>query len=302
MSTNTKNNLNGFLVIDKPYDMGSTQVVSKLKWALSPQKIGHAGTLDPLATGVLPIALGQATKLIPFVMDGTKVYEFQVTWGKQTDTDDLAGQPFQTTDRRPSTAEIQAILPQFIGTIEQLPPAYSALKINGQRAYDLARSGQEVALKPRPVQVDSLTLLQATTDTADFRVVCGKGTYVRSLGRDMGQKLGCLGYITRLRRLACGPFRIEDAIPLDDFADKNPPVFLLPMDSALGQLPALALPTELATRLRQGQRLPLRDILPFLDINLTDDMVLRLYSGRQFIGLVRYAKGVIHPYRVFPEK
>ena len=301
MSTNTKNNLNGFLVIDKPYDMGSTQAVSKLKWALSPQKIGHAGTLDPLATGVLPIALGQATKLIPFVMDGTKVYEFQVTWGKQTDTDDLAGQPLQTTDRRPSTAEIQAILPQFIGKIEQLPPAYSALKINGHRAYDLARSGQEVALKPRPVQVDNLTLLQATTDTADFRVTCGKGTYVRSLGRDMGQKLGCLGYITRLRRLACGPFRIEDALSLESFSDKNPAISLLPMDSALKHLPVLAVPTEFATRLRQGQRLPLRDIRPFLDINLTDDLILRLYSDNQFIGLVRYAKGAIHPYRVFSD-
>ena len=301
MSTNTKNDLNGFLVIDKPYDMGSTQVVSKLKWALSPQKIGHAGTLDPLATGVLPIALGQATKLIPFVMDGIKVYEFQVTWGKQTDTDDLAGQVLQTTNKRPSEAEIKAILPQFIGRIEQLPPAYSALKINGHRAYDLARSGQEVALKSRPVQVDSLTLLQTTLNTADFRVVCGKDTYVRSLGRDMGQKLGCLGYITRLRRLACGPFRIEDAVSLEAFTDKNPSVSLLPMENALGHLPMLALPTELATRLRQGQRLPLRDIRPFLQTNLTDDVILRLYTDKQFIGLARFSQGTLHPYRVFPD-
>ena len=299
MSTNTKNDLNGFLVIDKPYDMGSTQVVSKLKWALSPQKIGHAGTLDPLATGVLPIALGQATKLIPFVMDGTKVYEFQVTWGKQTDTDDAAGQIVQTTDIRPTMADILKILPHFIGKIEQLPPAYSALKINGRRAYDLARSGQEVALKPRPVQVDNLTLLQATTDTADFRVTCGKGTYVRSLGRDMGQKLGCLGYITRLRRLACGPFRIEDAIPLETFADKNPSISLLPMENALGHLPMLDLPSELATRLRQGQRLPLRDIRPFLQTNLADDVILRLYADKQFIGLARFSQGTLHPYRVF---
>ena len=301
MSTNTKNNLNGFLVIDKPYDMGSTQVVSKLKWALSPQKIGHAGTLDPLATGVLPIALGHATKLIPFVMDGTKVYDFTVTWGKQTDTDDAAGQVLQATDRRPSKAEIQAILPQFIGQIEQLPPAYSALKIAGRRAYDLARSGQEVTLKPRPVQIDSLILLDTTPDSASFRVTCGKGTYVRSLGRDMGQKLGCFGYITSLRRISCGPFRIEDALPFSLFSDKNPAVSLLPMTSALKHLPALALPPELATRLRQGQRLPLRDIRPFLNMEVSDETTLRLITNDQFIGLIRYADGTLHPYRIFPD-
>jgi len=257
--------------------------------------------LDPLATGVLPIALGQATKLIPFVMDGTKVYDFTVTWGKQTDTDDLAGQVIQTADTRPTRTEILTLLPQFIGQIEQLPPAYSALKIAGKRAYDLARAGQEVSLKPRPVQIDSLILLDTTPNSASFRVTCGKGTYVRSLGRDMGQKLGCFGYITSLRRISCGPFRIKDALPLSIFADKNPAVSLIPMENALNHLPALPLPAKLAIRLRQGQRLPLRDIRPFLHTEVSDETILRLITNDQFIGLVRYAKGTLHPYRVFPD-
>ena len=299
MSINIKNNLNGWLIIDKPLEIGSTTVVSKLKWALSPSKIGHAGTLDPLATGVLPIALGHATKLIPFVMDGTKVYDFTVTWGIETDTDDAAGAPLKTSPKRPSRTEILAAIPHFIGDIWQLPPAYSALKVDGKRAYDLARTGQQVHLKERRIHIDALDVLETTTDTASFRVTCGKGTYVRSLGRDLGRMLGCFGYITALRRIACGPFRIEDAIPLSTFSDKNPPVSLLPMDKALNHLPILAVPTALATRLRQGQRLPLRDIRPFLNIDLTDDLLLRLYTSDQFIGLVRFFQGTIHPYRVF---
>lgn len=300
MSINTKNDLNGFLIIDKPLNIGSTTVVSKLKWALSPQKIGHAGTLDPLATGVLPIAFGHATKLIPFVMDGTKTYEFTVTWGIQTDTDDAAGSPLKTSPNRPSKTDILATLSNFIGDIDQLPPAYSALKVSGKRAYDLARTGKIPDLKPRPIHIDALELLETTTDTASFRVTCSKGTYVRSLGRDIGERLGCFGYITSLRRLACGPFRIEDALPLSTFSDKGSSVSLLPMDAALGHLPILDLPMELTLRLRQGQRLPLRDIRPFLQTHLTDDMILRLHTKDQFIGLVRFFQGTIHPYRVFP--
>lgn len=299
MLINTKNDLNGWLVIDKPLNIGSTTVVSKLKWSLFPKKIGHAGTLDPLATGVLPIALGHATKLIPFVMDGTKIYDFTVTWGLETDTDDAAGKPMQTSPARPSKEDILSVLHRFIGDIEQLPPAYSALKVDGKRAYDLARSGQEVTLKPRPVHVENLTLLQSTTDTADFRVVCGKGTYVRSLGRDLGRALGCFGYITALRRVACGPFRIEDALPLTDFAEKRESVSLLPLETALDALPQLCLSPILTHRLLQGQRIPYREVADTLISRPMENTLLRLMENKTFVGLVRYAQGTLHPYRIF---
>ena len=299
MSTNIKNDLNGWLIIDKPLDIGSTTVVSKLKWSLSPLKIGHAGTLDPLATGVLPIALGHATKLIPFVMDGTKIYDFTVTWGRETDTDDAAGAPTQISSNRPTKEDILALLPGFIGDIRQLPPAYSALKIDGRRAYDLARAGHSVDLKERTVHSDSLVLSDITPDTASFRVTCGKGTYVRSLGRDMGRLLGCLGYITKLRRVACGPFRIEEALPLSDFSEKRGDISLLPLDTALDTLPKLTLSPILTRRLTQGQRLPYRDVIDFLSTRPDEDTLFRLMADNQLIGLIRFAGGLFHPYRIF---
>jgi len=299
MSTNTKIDLNGWLIIDKPYDIGSTTVVSKLKWALSPQKIGHAGTLDPLATGVLPIAFGHATKLIPFVMDGKKTYEFEVTWGTETDTDDVAGSPLKTSQNRPSEQDILSVLPKFIGNIQQLPPAYSALKIDGHRAYDLVRSGQTVNLTPRTIHIDSLTLLDRTRDTASFRVVCGKGTYVRSLGRDLGQHLGCFGHITRLRRTTCGPFRIENAHPLSDFSEKRNDITLLSLDTALDSLPEIQCPPLLVKRLCQGQRIPYREVIDFLQKKPIENSILRLKEGNTLIGLIRYDHDLLHPYRIF---
>ena len=291
--------IDGWLVIDKPLNIGSTDVVSKIKWSLSPTKIGHAGTLDPLASGVLPIALGHATKLIPFVMDGTKIYDFQITWGAETETDDKEGQITKTSDKRPTEKEVRAILPEFIGTIEQVPPAYSALKVDGKRAYDLARSGQEVNLKPRAIHIKELYLLRFGSDCADFRVVCGKGTYVRSLGRDIGRKLGCLGYISQLRRVACGPFHLEQATDIHVFDDKKEGVDVLPIDMALAHMPMLNCPETIATRLKQGQRLRLKDVMPFLSGSVQDGDIIRIIFESSLIGLARIQSGVIHPYRMF---
>ena len=299
MLKNIRKQIDGWLVIDKPLNIGSTDVVSKIKWSLSPTKIGHAGTLDPLASGVLPIALGHATKLIPFVMDGTKIYDFQITWGAETETDDKEGQITKTSDKRPTEKEVRAILPEFIGTIEQVPPAYSALKVDGKRAYDLARSGQEVNLKPRAIHIKELYLLRFGSDCADFRVVCGKGTYVRSLGRDIGRKLGCLGYISQLRRVACGPFHLEQATDIHVFDDKKEGVDVLPIDMALAHMPMLNCPETIATRLKQGQRLRLKDVMPFLSGSVQDGDIIRIIFESSLIGLARIQSGVIHPYRMF---
>lgn len=298
-----RHHINGWLIIDKPYSLGSTTVVARLKKALSPTKIGHAGTLDPLATGILPIALGQATRLIPYVMDGQKTYEFQITWGAETTTDDSEGTITQTTAARPTEAEIKAALPAFIGTVNQLPPAYSALKINGHRAYDLARSGREVSLAPRPVRIDTLELLRTTTDTADFRVSCGKGTYVRALGRDIGRRLGCLGYITHLRRTACGPFTLADAVQLDTLTTPPlpDPIPLLPLEKAINHMPTLTVPPAEAHRLNQGQRLALKPLSAGLSRPVSEYEVACLLCAGHVLGLVKIAHNTIHPYRIFAD-
>ena len=299
MLKNIRKQIDGWLVIDKPLAMGSTNVVSKIKWSLSPTKIGHAGTLDPLASGVLPIALGHATKLIPFVMDGTKIYDFQITWGAETETDDKEGKIVQTSEKRPTKDDVRAIIPEFIGTIEQVPPAYSALKIDGKRAYDLARAGEDVCLKARAIQVKELHLLRFGADCADFRVVCGKGTYVRSLGRDIGRKLGCLGYISELRRVACGPFSLEQATDIHAFDDKCESISVLPIETALGCMPMLNCPVAIATRLKQGQRLRLMDVQAFLSGSIQDSDVVCVVCEESLIGLVRIQGGVVQPYRMF---
>lgn len=294
-----RHQIDGWLVIDKPYDVGSTNVVSKIKWSLSPSKIGHAGTLDPLATGVLPIALGRATKLIPYVMDGSKTYEFQVSWGCETDTDDVAGQVVQRSDNRPTKDDIVSVLSDFTGVIEQMPPAYSALKINGRRAYDLARSGEAVSLKARPVRIEALELLRYSQDSADFRVVCGKGTYVRSLGRDIGRKLGCLGYITALRRVSCGPFSLQDSVPLSLFDVKQTAenIKMIPFESAASVLPALVVSENIAWRLSMGQRVRIQEVID--SSAFPSDAVVRLMFDNRLIGLGRVERGIVHPYRMF---
>jgi tRNA pseudouridine55 synthase len=250
--------IDGWINLDKPLGLTSTQAMAKVRWLMKAQKAGHAGTLDPLASGILPIALGEATKTISYIQDGLKTYSFTVQWGEQRDTDDGEGKIIATSDVRPSKEQIESILKNYTGAIMQTPPKFSAIKIDGARAYDLARDGEEVELKEREVFIESLALLTTSTDTADFRMVCGKGTYVRSLARDMGRELRCLGYITALKREKVGPFTLESSISLDklagldDIARLNEAV-LLPLETALDDIPALAVREDEAARLRSGQ-------------------------------------------------
>ncbi len=273
------NKIDGWVNLDKPLGMTSTQAMAKVRWLMKAQKAGHAGTLDPLATGILPIALGEATKTISYIQDGLKTYSFTVQWGEQRDTDDSEGKVIATSDVRPATAQIESLLPQFTGDIRQTPPKFSAIKIDGARAYDLARDGEEVELKERGVYIESLEIIchsgesrdrriigcpvpafagMATMDSTDFRMVCGKGTYVRALARDMGLKLGTYGFVTALKREKVGPFSLDSAISLDklkgldDIARLNEAV-LLPLETALDDIPALAVREDEAARLRNGQ-------------------------------------------------
>lgn len=251
--------VNGWLNLDKPQGITSTQAIGRVRRILNAQKLGHAGTLDPLATGILPIALGEATKTIPYVQDRDKVYRFTVQWGAATNTDDSEGEIIATSDKRPAPAEIEAAMQQFIGDIEQVPPQFSAIKIDGQRAYDLARSGEQVDIKARPVTVYDMTILATRPDSADFELSCSKGTYVRSIARDMGQVLGCLGHITALRRLAVGNFTENEAISLDEFEkimqSSTPDQVLMPVETALDDIPALAMTASEISRIKQGQSL-----------------------------------------------
>src|SRR5437667_161527 len=211
-----RRDIHGWIVLDKPIGMTSTQAVAVVKRLFQAKRAGHAGTLDPLASGGLPIALGEATKTVPFVMDGRKRYRFTVRWGEERDTDDTEGQVVKTSEVRPSAEAIRSLLPQFTGVIEQTPPRYSAIKVQGERAYDLARDGEIVELAPRPVEIHQLTLVeQQDSRHSIFEAECGKGTYVRALARDMGRILGCLGHICALRRTLVGPFGENDMIPLE---------------------------------------------------------------------------------------
>jgi tRNA pseudouridine55 synthase len=251
--------VDGWINLDKPVGLSSTQAMAKVRGILKAQKAGHAGTLDPLASGILPIALGEATKTIPYVQDSFKVYSFTIAWGEERTTDDREGAVTATSDKRPSRTEIEAKLPAYIGLIMQTPPKFSAIKIDGQRAYDLARGGEEVELEAREVYIESLTLLEARQDEADFVMECGKGTYVRSLARDLARDLGTYGHISALRRDQVGPFTLKGAISLDklrELADSpghNQAV--LPLQTALDDIPGLALREEEAARLRNGQSL-----------------------------------------------
>lgn len=204
--------VSGWVVLDKPVGMGSTEAVSKIKWLFQAEKAGHAGTLDPLASGMLPIALGEATKTVPYVQDGAKVYRFTVAWGQERSTDDLEGPVTKEADQRPSEAEVRALLPKYTGVIMQTPPQFSAIKIAGERAYDLAREGETVDIPAREIEIGRLDIVEHGTDQTVFEVECGKGTYVRSLARDMGRDLGCFGHISELRRVEVEPFTPEDFV------------------------------------------------------------------------------------------
>jgi tRNA pseudouridine55 synthase len=293
-----KNKVDGWVVLDKPLGLGSTQAVGKVRWLFAAEKAGHGGTLDPLATGILPIALGEATKTVPFIMDGHKEYRFTLRFGEARSTDDGEGEVTATSDARPADEAIRAALGQFIGCIEQMPPAFSALKIGGQRAYDLARAGEPVELKPRPVTIDRLELLaRPDADHADFVVGCGKGTYIRSLGRDLARVLGTVGHLSALRRTAVGPFREDAAISLPklEALGHNSRLLgaLVPVATALDDIPALAMTGTQADRLRHGQPVLLtRDAPP-------SGTLVRAEEGSKLVALVRSDGAALQPVRVF---
>ncbi len=209
--------VSGWLILDKPVGMGSTEAVSKVKWLFKAEKVGHAGTLDPLASGLLPIALGEATKTVPYVMDGAKIYRFTVAWGEERTTDDLEGPVAERSDRRPSEAEVRALLPRYTGVIMQVPPQFSAVRIDGERAYDLARGGEAVEIPAREIEIGRLDLVETPdADHSVFEVECGKGTYVRSLARDMGRDLGCFGHVSQLRRVEVDPFTSDGLVTIEE--------------------------------------------------------------------------------------
>jgi tRNA pseudouridine55 synthase len=252
------NPVHGWLVLDKPAGMTSTQAVGAVRHIFRAQKAGHAGTLDPLATGILPIALGEATKTVPHAVDGQKEYRFTVRWGIETDTDDAEGRPVATSEARPARADIEALLPSFTGAILQTPPAFSAVKVAGERAYDLARAGEAVELEARPVEIDSLALVECPdADTAVFAAECGKGTYVRALARDLGRALGCRGHVVALRRTRVGAFAEAGAVTMDGLraaADADALSGLLrPVETALADLAVIRVSREETARLLRGQ-------------------------------------------------
>ncbi|MEM6781094.1 MAG: tRNA pseudouridine(55) synthase TruB [Pseudomonadota bacterium] len=251
--------IHGWVNLNKPAGIGSTQALAKVRRVLNAQKAGHGGTLDPLADGILPIALGEATKTVNYAQDALKTYRFTVTWGEQRSTDDAEGEIIATSDIRPNEDDIKAILPNFTGDIDQIPPKFSAIKVDGQRAYDLARDGEEVELKSRSVYIESLQILEHSTHTISFECVCGKGTYIRSLARDMAQKLGTCGYISALSRTQVGPLTLKNAISLDFFDEMpdNTPIedIVLPVETVLDDIPALALKDQEASRLKHGNPL-----------------------------------------------
>jgi len=250
--------VNGWLILDKGYDVGSTEAVSKARRLLDAQKAGPAGTLDPLATGILPIALGEATKTVPFVMDGRKRYRFTATWGERRATDDAEGEVIATSEHRPTTEEIEAALPRFVGEIEQTPPAFSAVKVAGERAYDLARDGEAPELESRIVDIHALRLVEADgADRAVFEAETGKGAYVRALVRDLAHVLGTEGYVSALRRTAVGPFTEEAAVKLADLEAIEDPAeragLLAPVEAALSEAPQTPVDGGMALKLQRGQ-------------------------------------------------
>jgi len=295
------NPVHGWVVFDKPLGMTSTQAVGKVRWLFQAQKAGHGGTLDPLATGILPIALGNATKTVPFTMDSAKTYEFTISWGESRDTLDGEGAVIATSDVRPSKTAIDAVLPEFIGTIEQIPPKYSAIKVDGKRAYDLARGGEDVSLKARQVRIDALELLEISSDSARFRMSCGKGTYVRSLARDLVARLGACGYVSYLRRTRVGPFEEIYAFSLDDleFLCHRGRVLeaLAPVHAVLDDIPVQNVTETERQDLKQGRAIAASTIHELSDIGDDPFWVLAMKDGVA-IALCHLREGQLRPKRV----
>lgn len=298
--------INGWLILDKPVGLTSTEALSVVKRIYQAAKAGHAGTLDPLASGMLPIAFGEATKTVPYVVDGRKIYQFTVEWGVETDTDDSEGKVINRSELIPSTEAIRAVLANFTGEIRQVPPKFSAIKIDGERAYDLARDGEEVVLEARTIEVHRLDLIDQPDAThAVFEAECGKGTYVRALARDMGRALGTFGHVTALRRQLVGPFDEEDMVTLSEIretgdietpADRDTALgnLLLPVSTALDDIPALAVSRGDAARLRRGQSVMLRG----RDAPANLDLVC-VTSGDDLVAVGAIERGELLPRRVF---
>ena len=293
--------IHGWLVLDKPAGMTSTQAVSAVRRLYDARKAGHAGTLDPLATGVLPIALGEATKTVPYAVDGAKHYRFTVRWGARTDTDDAEGQVTETSELRPAPGDIEALLPRFIGEIMQTPPAFSAIKVDGNRAYDLARAGESVKLEARAVFIEELTLIDSPSpDTSIFEARCGKGTYIRALARDMGSKLGCLGHLIALRRTRVSPFDAADAVELGALeaaaqdGEDALQALLSPIASALHDLAEISVGRNDAARLLRGQAVLIRG----RDAPTGTGPTFATCKG-QLIAVGHIEKGELRPVRVF---
>jgi tRNA pseudouridine55 synthase len=292
--------VSGWLVIDKPAGITSTSVVNKVRWALNARKAGHAGTLDPAATGVLAVALGEATKTVPFVTDALKAYRFTVRFGEATDTDDAEGCVIERSDARPTDAEIKDALNGFVGDIMQVPPRYSAVKVDGERAYSLARAGEATELEARPLWVEELTLVdRPDPDHAILEMVCGKGGYVRAIARDLGQTLGCLGHVTMLRRIWSGPFDVEDAITLDtvdaEARSEALDARLLPVETGLAALPELKTTEGGAAKLRHGNP---GVVLPG-KVDYGDTAWASLDGRAVAIGV--FKAGALHPTRVLDQ-
>jgi tRNA pseudouridine synthase B (EC 4.2.1.70) len=290
--------ISGWLIVDKPAGITSTSVVNKVRWALGAKKAGHAGTLDPAATGVLAVALGEATKTVPFITDALKCYRFQVRLGAATKTDDAEGEVTQTSDLRPTDDEIAEALKSFEGDIEQVPPQFSAVKVDGERAYALARAGEEMDLAARPLYVESLVMLaRPDADTVELELVCGKGGYVRSIARDLGQKLGCLGHVLWLRREWSGPFEASDGMTIEQIDElaKTPELDakLLPVELGLEDLPQLKATPEGAVRLKNGNP---GMVLPG-EAEWGDEVWVSFEGQPLAVGI--YKSGEVHPSRVF---
>jgi tRNA pseudouridine55 synthase len=303
--------VHGWVVVDKPRGITSTDVVGLVRRVFDAQKAGHAGTLDPMATGVLAVALGEATKTVPYAMDAEKTYRFTACWGEGRDSDDAEGKVTATSDVRPTKAEIEAVLPRFVGEILQVPPVYSAIKVHGERAYDLAREGETVVLEARTIQIHEARLLdQPDDDHATFEILCGKGAYIRGWVRDIALALGSVGHVSELRRLAVGGFSVEDAISLDKLRSfmHSPAAFehLRPISTALDGIPALAVTGPDAVRLRSGNPILMRANL-FASIveeagALDDLQGLTVYlstAGGEPVALAELAEGELRPFRVF---
>ncbi len=299
-----KHDVHGWVILDKPVGMTSTHAVGAVKRLFTAKRAGHAGTLDPLASGMLPIALGEATKTVPFVMDGHKLYRFTVAWGEERDTDDAEGRVAQTSDRRPTVEAIRALLPSFTGMVQQVPPRFSAIKVEGERAYDLARDGQQVELQARPVEIARLEIAETPDpDHTQFEAECGKGTYVRSLARDIGRALGCFGHVCALRRVEVGPFGEETMISLEELealchraaaGEARLADALMPVETALDDIPALAVSGPDAARLHRGQAVLLRG----RDAPNFRGTVYVTTAGR-LLALAEVDRGEIVPKRVF---